>query len=81
MSVVHSQFDGRSDDITIEELFPEGAPETDASGILTRGSSFATTIKEALADHYDRQVSEFSNYEVVVEPDGDITVRPPAVFG
>lgn len=82
MAVVHSLFDGRADDIETDVLFPEGAPTVTAgAGVLDAGSQIASVIKEALADHYDRPVGEFSNYDVVVEPEGDITVRPPAKFG
>lgn len=82
MSEVHVQFDGKSDDITMEDLFPNGNPEINGdSGVLSASNNLTVTIKEALADHYDRSASEFSNFEVVLEPGGDITVRPPAVFG
>lgn len=82
MAMVHSLFDGRSDDIETDVLFPEGIPTVAAeAGVLETGSQLAGAVKEALADHYDRPASEFSSYEVVVEPDGDITVRPPAKFG
>jgi hypothetical protein len=82
MAMVHSLFDGRADDIEIEVLFPDGVPAVTAgAGVLDTGSQLADTVKEALADHYDRPLSEFSSYEVVVEPEGDVTVRPPAKFG
>ena len=81
MATVHSKFDGRSDDIGTEVLFPNGIPSIPTSGILVSSNLFAAQIKEALADHYDRPIEEFSNYEVVVEPSGDITFRPPAIFG
>lgn len=82
MTIIHSLFDGRQDEIDSDVLFSEGLPETgDVSGVVDAGNSFAVTIKEALADHYDRSTDEFSNYEVVLEPNGNITVRPKAVFG
>lgn len=82
MATVHVQFDGRSDDIEAEELFPNGMPTIeDRTGVLAAGNAIVASVKEALSDHYDRPISEFSSYEVVVEPGGDVTVRPPAVFG
>lgn len=82
MSEVHVQFDGESKDISIEDLFPDGAPEVaGGTGVLTAGNNVSVSVKEALADYFDRSASEFSNFEVVLEPGGDITVRPPAVFG
>lgn len=82
MATVHSLFDGRSDDIELDVLFPEGPPTAVVGdGVLETGNYLATVVKEALADHYDRPLEEFSSYEVVVEPAGDITVRPPAKFG
>lgn len=82
MSQVHVQFDGRSDDIEATELFPGGVPAiAERTGVLAAGNEIVASVKDALADYYDRPISEFSSYEVVVEPGGDITVRPPAVFG
>lgn len=82
MSVVHSLFDGRQEDIEADVLFPDGSPEIPTTtGVLSTGSALVPILKSALADHYDRPEDEFDNYEVVLEPNGNITFRPKAIFG
>lgn len=82
MAMVHSLFDGLSEDFDAETLFPDGVPNVSGElGVLSAGNQLSSAVKEALADHYDRPLDEFSSYEVVVEPNNDITVRPPAKFG
>lgn len=38
-------------------------------------------ILERLAQHFDRAVAEMEDYTVVREANGNITIRPSAVFG
>jgi hypothetical protein len=86
--VVHVHFDGRSDDIPLDVLFPATPTELtqeyehNASGAAVVSAAFDRTIKEGLANHYDRPVDEFRDYIVDhSEASGNITVRPKAEFG
>jgi tryptophan synthase alpha subunit len=86
-TVVHVHFDGRSDDIPLDVLFPVTPPELsaeferNASGVAAAGSAFVRTVKEGLANHYDRPVNEFADYIVDFTENQNITVRPKAEFG
>jgi hypothetical protein len=38
-------------------------------------------LKDALANHYDRPVTEFSDFTTEFHENGNFTVRPKAEFG
>jgi hypothetical protein len=86
-TVVHVHFDGRSDDIPLDVLFPTPPAELsaeferNASGVAAAGTAFVRVIKEGLASHYDRPVDEFADYIVDFTENQNITVRPKAEFG
>jgi len=66
--VLHVRFEGKSLDIPQHEL--------DVGG---RSSDRA--VKTALASYLDVAASRFRNYVVERHENGNITVRPEAVFG
>ena len=86
-TMVHVHFDGRSDDIPLDVLFPTQPAELsaeferNATGVAAAGTAFVRVIKEGLANHYDRPVDEFSDYIVDFTENQNITVRPKAEFG
>jgi hypothetical protein len=85
--VVHVHFDGRSDDVPLDILFPtlpteltQGIEST-SRGVVASGSNMSRVLKEALANHYDRPVGEFSDFTTEFHENGNFTVRPKATFG
>jgi hypothetical protein len=86
-SVVHVHFNGRSDDIPMDILFPVIPEELTRSidqtstGVIASGSNMARVLKEALANHYDRPINEFSDFTTEFHENGNFTVRPKAEFG
>jgi hypothetical protein len=86
-TVVHVLFDGRSDDIPLDVLFPTPPAELtqeferNASGVAAAGTAFVRVMKEGLANHYDRPVNEFADYVVDFTENQNVTVRPKADFG
>ena len=87
MTVVHTLFDGESLDLTLDELFPDGSEQLEGEventtrGVLAATSTIASSVKQALADHFDRPLTEFDSYNVQLETNGNITCRPKANFG
>jgi len=84
MSEVHIVYDGNTEDINLEDLFP--LERREAYGIeegteLTSDSVSAAQIKMALADHYDRPIDEFNELVVEHHKNGNLTARPNATFG
>jgi len=82
--MVHVKYEGRSDDIEFETLFPADrwASLGIAEGTVpTPQTVTQQQIRTALAQHYDRGVGEFNDMYVEVNPNGNITVRPEATFG
>lgn len=83
MSTVHCILDGNSHDVELEELIPAqdraslGLP----SGALSASSLTADQIRQGLASHFDKPLSDFSDLQVEFHKTGNITVRPDAVFG
>jgi len=65
---IHIRFQGRS------YQFP--AAELDVSAI-----SSDQEIKQALAGHFDVSVAKFAAYVIERHTNGNMTVRPEAVFG
>lgn len=84
MSTVHTLIDGESKDIELQELFPEGQSSSltlDGAGLLEATSAAAAMVKEAIADYLDRPLRDFEDYEVILEKNGNVSVRPAANFG
>lgn len=81
---VHVKYEGRSDNIDFYDLIqprdfhslgiPEGSKPTPQSVTTTQ-------LQNALAIHYDRPVSDFQEMHFETNANGNITVRPQAVFG
>jgi hypothetical protein len=66
--VVHVRFEGRSWDI--------------AFGVLDIGDlSRDQEVRQALANYFDVPVAKFSAYVIQRHTNGNITVRPEAIFG
>jgi hypothetical protein len=86
-TVVHVLFDGRSEDIALDVLFPVIPEELtqefehNPTGVAAASATFVRVIKEGLANHFDRPVGEFSDYIVDFTENQNITVRPKAEFG
>ena len=84
MSMIHCTFRGRQYDYNFEDVFvPERFP---AIGIpdgmeVTASSVSEDQVKTALAQKFDVGLGEFSDSYVEINPNGNITVRPDAVFG
>ncbi|MEL6162857.1 MAG: hypothetical protein AAFY21_21270 [Cyanobacteria bacterium J06641_2] len=66
--MVHVRFEGRSYDIKISELG------------LEQGMS-DKVIKQRLAQYFDVAISCFEYYFIDRRPNGDLIIRPEAVYG
>ncbi|HLO85433.1 MAG TPA: hypothetical protein VK203_10575 [Nostocaceae cyanobacterium] len=66
--MVHIRFEGRSYDLNENQI-----------GITTRMND--TTIKERLAQHFDVNLNRFTSYVIDRRPNGDLIIRPEAVYG
>jgi len=66
--VLHVRFDGTSRDIPID-LLDVGPGSTDQA------------VREAVARHLDINADKLRNYVVELHPNGNMTLRPEAVFG
>jgi hypothetical protein len=84
MSLVHCTFRGNQHDYNFEDIFPVeryaaiGIPE----GMdVTPSTISEEMVKTALAQKLDVGVGEFSDSHVEINSNGNITVRPNAVFG
>jgi len=67
-ALLHARYAGRSFDVPLETL-----DVTANSGVRQ--------IKQALAAHLDVAEAKFNDYVVDVHANGNITLRPEAVFG
>ncbi|HVT83484.1 MAG TPA: hypothetical protein VHM90_22780 [Phycisphaerae bacterium] len=67
-ALLHVRYSGRSFDVPLEVL-----DVTADSGVRQ--------IKQALAAHLDVAEAKFNDYVVDVHANGNITLRPEAVFG
>ena len=67
-AVLHVRYAGRSFDVPLSAL-----------DVTARAS--VRQIKHALAAHLDVAEAKFDDYVVDVHPNGNLTVRPEAVFG
>ena len=84
MNQVHIIYDGKTEDIDLNDLIPEHRREQFGINTEMELSSKDITgdqMKQALASHYDQPLSEFGELIVEFHKTGDITVRPNAVFG
>lgn len=68
VAVLHARFEGRSFDVALGDLDLGGA-STDRQ------------VKQALARHLDVNEAKFRDYVVDRHTNGNLTVRPEAVFG
>ncbi|MGD1913071.1 MAG: hypothetical protein ACFB2X_20155 [Rivularia sp. (in: cyanobacteria)] len=66
--MVHIRFEGRSYDIQKSELGLSGDISDSA-------------IKQRLAQHFDVAINSFEYYVIDRRPNGDLIVRPEAVYG
>jgi hypothetical protein len=66
--MLHVRFEGRSYDIPLNELVLDAAASDEA-------------VRTALAQHFDVAVVKFAAYVVERHANGNLTVRPEAVFG
>jgi hypothetical protein len=66
--MVHIRFEGRSLDITENQL-----------GITTGMSDAA--VKEQVSRHLDVHTNQLSTYVIDRRPSGDLIIRPEAVYG
>ena len=67
-AVVHIRFEGRSRDLALREL--------DIGQMSSDGQ-----IRQSLANYFDVPVGRFRAYVIERHENGNITVRPEAVFG
>jgi len=84
MSTVSIFYDGQQQELELEVLIP---PE-DREGLgiaedveLDPQELTGKQIKQALANHFDKPVTEFGELVVENHKTGNITVRPNATFG
>lgn len=66
--MIHIRFEGRSYDIQKSELGLSGDINDSA-------------IKQRLAQHFDVAINSFEYYVIDRRPNGDLIVRPEAVYG
>jgi len=81
---VHVVYDGRTEDFTFEELFPQDRFTNIgiAAGTIPSAATLtADQVKMALAQHFDVGIGNFSDHFVENNPNGNITVRPNSGFG
>ena len=84
MSTIHVRYDGESHDLDFESLFTSdrlasiGVASVDDVNTNTVTSE---NVKTAVSQHFDVSTSEFDDYQVEFSKNGNITVRPDAVFG
>jgi hypothetical protein len=81
---VHVVYNGRNEDLTFEELFPQDRYPN--LGITAGTDVNANTltqeqVRTALAQHYDVGLNEFEDHYIEFASNGNITVRPNATFG
>lgn len=84
MDAVHIVYDGKTEDIDLDDLIPmndrAGLGIEEDTELLSKDLN-GDQIKRALANHYDKPVDEFNELIVEFHKSGDITVRPNATFG
>jgi len=84
MAKVHVVYNGRTEDLDFDTIFPPdrftniGIPEGTVPSVNNLNPE---QVKTALAQHYDVGLGEFGNHFVEMNPNGNITVRPNTTFG
>ena len=73
MPILHTKFDGQSNDLQLDDLFPSNEGTFD--GISD------SSIREAAAANLDIPMDELSSYEITRHQNGNATLHPPAEFG
>jgi len=83
MSTVHCILDGNSHDVELDQLIPvqDRGSLGLTDGALSASSLTANQVRRGLASHFDRPLEDFSDLQVEFHKNGNITVRPDAVFG
>ena len=84
MAQVSILYDGRTEDLDLEELIP--VEDRPALGIdddheLTATELNADQVKRALANHFDKPIEEFEELTIQAHKNGNMTIRPEATFG
>ena len=79
MAVLHVKFRGESHDIQTSEIFAED--RLAVLGISEEDALTDTQVKQALANWFDAAIADFNSYEIERHTNGNMTVRPQAVFG
>jgi len=84
MATVHVLYNGRTQDIPLEQMFP---PEhfaeigLQAGALVTAANLTQEQVKKAAAQHFDVAETEFQDHFVELNPNGNITIRPSTPFG
>jgi hypothetical protein len=84
MAKVHVVYNGRSEDLDFDTVFPPnrfaniGIPEGTVPSVNTLTTE---QVKTALAQHFDVGLGEFADHFVEMNPNGNITVRMNTTFG
>jgi len=82
MSTVHCILDGNSHDVELDQIFPAQERESlGISGELSASNLTADMVRRGLASHFDKPLGDFNDLQVEFHKNGNITVRPDAVFG
>lgn len=84
MSTVHVLYDGSSHDFDFSDIINPETAETlgiSSSTELTPSNITEAQMKAAVSMHMDIAPGSFNSYTVSFEKNGNITVRPEAVFG
>jgi hypothetical protein len=85
--MVHVRYDGRSDEIPLDVIFPTLPEEVtqelehNTTGVAVVGANCDRVMKAGLANHYDRPEGEFNDYVIDRSEANNFTVRPKADFG
>ena len=84
MASVHIRYDGSTQEVDFDEVFPterlEAIGITNTAQVNSRNVS-ADNVKMAVAQYLDIGLGELDGYEVEFSKTGNITIRPDAVFG
>ena len=84
MPEVHVVYGGKTEDLSMDTVFPAGrlASLGLAEGTVPSTQTLnADQVKNALAQHYDVGRAEFQDHFVELNPNGNISVRPNTGFG
>jgi len=81
MSTVHVRYSGNSQDIDFDDMFAQDRLASIGITDANPGRLSSDNVKNAVANFLDVSLAEFNDYEVEFNKNGNITVRPSAVFG